>query len=213
VSLQTANPADSIYDRTTRPGTRLVQIKPSDSVAFLVDDVLTTGEQIIVKMGVASPGDNPSAGNSMWAGIGFNNNDTDYDAGTGIELFWDGANDARIIWGAAGASGSSLIAMNPGSYIYWRIVNVSGTVYAFYSYNGAIWSPVGTGIAIGAADNFWVFFDSKGVAYDHAPISSIEWVRHVANTDLDPWYIGRRIAPSLVQQLATGVDPTVAGGA
>lgn len=187
VNLITADPTDSVYDLTTRSGSCLVQIKPADSIAFRVDDVITTGEQILVKMGMVAPGDNPSDANSYWTGIGFNNNDSDYDAGTHIEMFWDGADVSRIVWGAAGASGDISHGIVTGTYIYWRAVNSGGTVYAFYSYNAKLWVPIGTGISIGSADNFWVFFDSKGVSYTHAPIASIEWVRHIANTNLDPY--------------------------
>jgi len=193
VSLLTANPAASYYDLATRPGHLLVQPDVSGlNQSIRADAVPGDGEEIIVAMSMASPGDNPNVDNSLWCGIGLNDNDSAWDAGTAQSLFWDGADNQRVLWGAAGASGSSLI-FNPSSgWIFFRIVRSGSTVFAFMSKNLQSWTPVGTGISMGSSNNFWVFWSSESVAFDHAPIIDVAWVRHTTYAGIDPAWLYRQ---------------------
>jgi hypothetical protein len=189
VALLTANPAASVYDLTTRAGDLLVQVDISGSVAFRQDALPANGEQIIVAMSVPSPGDSVVVNNSMWCGIGVNDTDTDYDAGTARAMFWDGADSARllnvVVPGGTTALGDA-VATPGGRRSYWRLAQSAGVLHFFWSLEGSIWTPMGS-VAVGAFNNFWIFMDSKAVAYDAAPIGAIHWVRHVANTNHDPW--------------------------
>lgn len=186
-SLTTANPAASVYDPDTRTKGMLVQVDIAGSVSFRIDDILTNGEQIIASISIASPGDATQVGNSQWVGLGVNDNDTDYDSGTWRAVFWDGGDSNRIIaHGSAGTLREVQAIGSTGVRSYFRILMTGGDLHYYHSFDGTVWSPLGSESATGFT-NVWVFFDGKGISYDNAPIHCVNWVRHVANTNFDPW--------------------------
>ena len=191
VSLLTANPTDSVYDLSTRPGSLLVQVKPADHPFLRADSFIASGEQIIASISVAHPGDTVPGGNTMWAGVGYNDDDTDPYAGNDGQLFWDGADDDRVVFSAnSGATGFGIInnSAPSGSRAYFRLVRDSNTIYAYYSLDGSAWSSLNSSTtAVSTANNFWLIFDCRAGTPDFAPILAVNWVRHVANQNLDPW--------------------------
>jgi len=159
------------------------------SQSIRVDDSLADGEEVVVGFSMAAPGDNPSVNNSLWVGIGFNDNDSAYSAGTHFELFWDGSDMGRILWGSDGASGDSTIFNPAAGYLFLRIVRSGSTAYGFASKNLQTWTPVGTGISYGSPTNFWVFIDSKSATFEHAPVVEVSYVRHTTYAGFDPSWL------------------------
>lgn len=190
-AILTANPTDSVYDLSTRSGTLLVQLKPADQAYLRADSFIASGEQIIVSISVPAPGDLAGANNSMWVGIGYNDNDTDPYAGADAQLIWDGAGDQRMLFmhsGGGGTVGEFDWGAPVGRRAYYRFIRDSDTVYGYFSIDGTVWSPLNsTTVGVSTANNFWLVFDSNSIAFDHAPIVAVNWVRHVANQSFDAW--------------------------
>lgn len=191
VSMITADPSDSIYDLTSLPGTMLVMIKPGDAIHFRVDDFLTTGEQIIVCLGAAYPGDDTQEGNSAHIGIGFNDDNTSPSAGNDCRMLWDGADDARL-FSAHTDNGTAIGVI--GNYAgvsqrsYFRLVRDSNTVHYWHSIDGIVWNSLSSSTQhVSTANNFWITLGSTSPTPSHAQIAAVHWVRHVANTNYKPW--------------------------
>lgn len=192
VSMVTANPADSVYDLTSLPGTLLVMIKPAEMVTFRVDDFLADGEQVIVAMGYSFPGEaSAQQNNAMHVGVGFNDNDTDKGAGNDVQWLWDGAEDHRMF--VANTDQGTVTGIIPhstgiGHRVYFRLARDSGSVHFWHSMDGIVWTSLNSSSThVSTANNFWIFMGSTSATALHANIVAVHWVRHVANTSYLPW--------------------------
>lgn len=175
------------YDLTTRSGTLLVQVGSNTGhIGFRVDDMLTNGEQIIVSCGASYPVENVAVNNQYRVGISANDNDSDPEGGDFVIFYWDGTTD-----GMKGFDGTTTThhsnSYTAGSRFYLRMARDSDTLYGFWSFDGTVWANLGSD-SVASKDNFWIWTDSNA-AFNSGPypVTVFNWVRHVANTNFDPW--------------------------
>lgn len=182
----TSTPSEGIYDLSTRPGTLLTQTDYSDQFAMYQSTMLGSGEQIIVSMLIPEI---PSfANNAYTAGISFTSSTSSPESGTYVRCYYDGSDVGTFkVFDGTSVLGQVTEGFAPGRW-YFRAIRANSTIYFYVSRDGTIWAEVGTK-ADTSLTTFWVFIGHFAVpsSLGIAPIGGINWVRHVANTNLDPW--------------------------
>lgn len=179
-----ADPTGHVYDLVTRPGCLLLQADTSTTIAeFRKTGIPADGEQVIASLLVAEGWS--SSNNYHRVAFGLNTG-AGYDAGTYCYLYYDGADRSAVALWDGGLIGQLSEAAFAAGRIYFRIINVAGTFVFYASRDGTTWAVLGRktftpthlSIAMGSPVTH---------ASADAPIHGVEWVRHVANHDLDPW--------------------------
>lgn len=183
-------PGSGLYDLATRPGSLLVQPKMALNAGLRIDGMIGSGEQMIIAMTTPIPRGADGA-NDVWVGLGMNNNDTAPNAGTYDNWYGDGGDDSRIIHYTGSDLGSTPLFPYWGGRIYWRWMRTGNNVHTFVSRDGISWTGIGRAMDVVARghNNMWIFWNmTTWVAGEELEaIYSVEWVRHVANLDVDPW--------------------------
>lgn len=206
------------YDLTTRPGWLLVQAGRggTQDVELRQDYTLSDGDSIVLSCAVPMPMDAEGADNSDFeVGVALNDNDTGPEAG----------NFARILvaanTGVVGVSvydgtevfrsytNTSPTGTSNDQRFYLRLIRSGTNYYPFFSRDGAAWSPLGDGLAVGATlSNVWIYARNN-TSYSDAfiPIAAVDWIRQGTNA-LDPWPHSGLVT---TESLGTAIDYPDAG--
>jgi hypothetical protein len=225
--IETGNVAK--YDLATRPGWLLLQAGSDGTriVSLRQDYTVPDTEGIMV---VAAPSygldGQPGFGNNQDAFVlTVNDSDTDYDAGTFLELGLRASNGEFSIRATDGTT--VYVDANTGEpgaltgMIYLRIQREGTTYYPmFSSTGGASWVPLGGGYALGSAmTNVWIAQENKVTHGALAPITAVDWVRQTTNS-LDPWTHSGLVTVAQVEDwtnftptlVASTTNPTIGNG-
>lgn len=191
--LETGNV--SKYDLTTRPGWVLMQAGSAGTevVELLQDITLADGESVIAAFAPAALTDVAIANNELLFGLSLNGNDTAWDNTTttgAVQVLFDFDVDlATIDFGEFGGGGMVGVKTPIGAWghiVYLRITRSTLNYYGSYSMDGSTWVQLGAEALSSAANNIWLFCESRAAYGDPVPIVAVDWIRQGTN-GLDPW--------------------------
>lgn len=184
------SPTTSVYDFTTPEAAfgrgLMVQADQGNDFGFYADDVITDGEEVVILLELGSGW---GAGNEVWPGAGFNDNNAGLFSGTQRGIAWDGQDDTRLLTITGGTlTTPAMGGWGPnGGLLFLRFMRDGTTLHSFASKTGRIWSKMDDAFNMSALDNFWPFWLQSG-NFDRTQIFTIWWIRHYASTGyIPPW--------------------------